>query len=68
MAAYWPELEPLFAPVPDVSSELWVITHEDLARNARVRALVAHLVEAAKAWRPYFLGTGTTHPPPAAVG
>ena len=32
-------------PVPEMATELWVLTHEDLKRTARIRALTDWLVE-----------------------
>jgi DNA-binding transcriptional LysR family regulator len=37
--------------IADLSTELWVLTHEDLRRTARVRALTDHLVQALAAQR-----------------
>ncbi len=39
----WPGLRPVLSPLPGVAGELWLVTHEDLRRNARVRAFIDHL-------------------------
>ncbi|WP_407522396.1 LysR family transcriptional regulator [Methylobacterium oryzisoli] len=36
----------LGAVLPDAATELWLLTHEDLRRTARVRAFLAHMAEA----------------------
>ncbi|MCB6179905.1 LysR family transcriptional regulator [Rhodobacter sp. Har01] len=38
-------------PRPEWDSALWIVTHVDLHRTRKVSAFVAHLKEAAKAWR-----------------
>ena len=45
----WPDLEPVISPLKDneKSGELWLAFHEDMRHNARVRALVEHIAEAA---------------------
>ncbi len=49
VGAVWPRLQPVLAPLTDAGTagELWLVIHEDMRHNARVRALVDHLVSAA---------------------
>ena len=35
-----PELRRVLGPIPELERELWLITHEDLRRTARVRAFM----------------------------
>ena len=35
-----PDLERCFAPVGELSRELWIVTHRDLRNTARVRAFL----------------------------
>jgi DNA-binding transcriptional LysR family regulator len=49
-AAHHPELVQVCAPRPDWAAPLWVVTHVDLHRTAKVQALVRHLKEEARAW------------------
>ena len=35
-------------PIPNIKTELWILTHSDLAPAARVRAFVDHFVDAFK--------------------
>ena len=42
--------------LPDAASELWLLTHEDLRRTARVRAFLEHLAEALVGVRDQFEG------------
>lgn len=44
----WPGLYPVLAPLGEALGELWVITHQDLRRNARIRAFSDFLANAAK--------------------
>jgi DNA-binding transcriptional LysR family regulator len=46
-----PELKRIRGVITKMSSELWVLTHEDLRRTARIRALTDHLVQAFAAQR-----------------
>lgn len=39
------DLVPVQSPSEDLSSDLWLLTHPDLRRTARVRALIEHLLE-----------------------
>jgi len=45
----WPGLKAVISPLSDfgASREIWLAIHEDMRQNARVRALIEHLVEAA---------------------
>lgn len=43
-----PSLTEVLPPVEEWSPQLWVVTHVDLHRTAKVQAFVAHLKEAAK--------------------
>ena len=43
-------------PVPEMATELWVLTHEDLKRVARIRALTDWLVERLAAQRDLIAG------------
>lgn len=40
-------LEPILKPIEGLRAEIWLLTHEDLRRNARIRALMDHLADAA---------------------
>jgi DNA-binding transcriptional LysR family regulator len=53
-----PGLRRLLPPIPALTRELWLITHEDLRHTARVRAFFEHIGEAL-AQLPIF---DTTHP------
>lgn len=41
-----PDIERLFAPEPELETELWLLTHPDLRQNARVRAFIDHMTAA----------------------
>ncbi len=43
--------------VPDMVTELWVLTHEDLRNTARIHALVEHLASSLTAHRALLEGT-----------
>ncbi|MCX7644002.1 MAG: LysR family transcriptional regulator [Rhodobacteraceae bacterium] len=45
-----PRLVEVLPPRPDWAPPLWLVTHVDLHRTAKVQAFLAHLKEAAKAW------------------
>ena len=53
----WPGLSALAKPLDGLEAELWLLVHEDMRRNARVRALMEFLAEAAEADRSLLLGT-----------
>jgi len=50
VGATWPGLRPVLAPLTEIgaSSELWMVIHEDMRHNGRVRALVDHIAAAAQ--------------------
>ena len=50
-AADMPDLVEVAAPRPEWDSPLWLVTHVDLHRTAKVQAFLAHLKEAAKDWK-----------------
>ena len=43
-------------PQRELETELWLLTHRDLRRTARVRALLDFLYDELRAWRPRFEG------------
>lgn len=49
-AARHPDLVQVCAPRADWASPLWIVTHMDLHRTAKVQAFVDHLKGAARAW------------------
>lgn len=49
-------LQRLDGPIPEAASALWVLTHADLRRTARIRRLVDHLVQALGEQRPRLEG------------
>jgi len=53
-----PELERVFAPVPELTRELWLVTHQDLRRTARVRAFLDTVGNGLIRERPLFEGRG----------
>ncbi len=61
-----PDLVRLLDPVPDLSRELWIVTHADLRRTARVRAFLDIVGEALIAERA--LLTGMDRPPEQTTG
>ncbi len=56
LGSLWPNLGAVLAPLPEPVGELWVATHEDMRRNARVKALFDYLVAAAEADETLFEG------------
>jgi DNA-binding transcriptional LysR family regulator len=52
-----PDLVRLGAPDPEFAADLWLLTHPDLRRAARVRALLDFLAEAIGEHRPLIEGT-----------
>ncbi|SDC95106.1 LysR family transcriptional regulator [Belnapia rosea] len=53
----WPGLTRLAPPDPAYASDLWLLTHPDLRRTPRVRALLDHLTETIAAKRALIEGT-----------
>jgi DNA-binding transcriptional LysR family regulator len=53
-------LERVLPPQRALETELWLLTHRDVRRTARVRALLDFLYDELRTWRPRFEG-----PPPA---
>ncbi|MDP4024403.1 LysR substrate-binding domain-containing protein [Methylobacterium sp. NEAU 140] len=49
-------LRRLTDPEPDLSADLWILTHPDLRRAARVRAFMDHVAAAIRPLRPAFEG------------
>lgn len=45
-----PDLVEIMAPIPDWESPLWIVTHVDLHRTAKVQGFVTALKTAAKGW------------------
>ena len=52
----WPGLHALIKPLDGLGAELWLLVHEDMRRNARVRALMDFLTDAAGEDRRLLLG------------
>lgn len=50
-AAKDPDLVQVMPPRDDWVTQLWIVTHVDLHRTAKVRAFLAHLKKAAKSWK-----------------
>jgi DNA-binding transcriptional LysR family regulator len=50
------KLIPVAGPVEELAMELWVLTHPDLRRTARVAALMQFLVETLSARKAMFEG------------
>jgi arginine utilization protein RocB len=46
-----PLLKRLETPAMDLKTHLWVLTHEDLIKAARIRAFVDHMTEAIESER-----------------
>jgi len=51
-----PGLVPVSRPIESMTVELWVLTHADLRRTARVKALMDYLVESLRDMRDLFEG------------
>ena len=51
-----PELVRVIGPLDELETGLWLLTHEDLRRTARVRALLDFLFEELKSQRPLLQG------------
>jgi DNA-binding transcriptional LysR family regulator len=60
LGASWPGLKPVMAPLVDfgAAGEIWLVFHKDMRQNARIRAFIDHVVEAAKGDSALFDGTG----------
>lgn len=52
-----PALRRLCEPIPDAASELWLLIHADLRRNARVRRFTDHAWASLRELAPTFEGT-----------
>jgi DNA-binding transcriptional LysR family regulator len=46
MVSDYPGLQRVFPDQPDIHNNLWLITHPDLARSARVHAFISHMMAA----------------------
>ena len=57
-----PDLVRLLDPVPELSRELWIVTHIDLRRTARVRAFLDIVGEALQAERDLLTGVLNSDP------
>ncbi len=55
-----PALARLREPEPELRADLWLLTHQDLRRAARVRAFMDHVAAAMMPQRPAFEGTGVS--------
>ena len=53
-----PGVRRISAVMPELASELWIVTHEDLKDTARIRAFLAYIGDAIVATRRSFEGTG----------
>ena len=51
-----PSLERVSAPIPEMAASLWLITHPDLRRVARVRALLDFAADFLRTRRAVFEG------------
>lgn len=56
----WQGLTPILCPIKETEGELWLVTHKDLQKNARVRALLDYLAAAAKTDKNLFQGIEKT--------
>jgi DNA-binding transcriptional LysR family regulator len=54
-------LRRLAPPDPELDTELWLLTHPDLQRTARIRALLDLLYESLRDWQPVFEGRRPRH-------
>lgn len=57
LGSEWHNLSPVIAPLPEPVGQLWVATHEDMRRNARVKALFDFIVRAAESDKELFEGS-----------
>ena len=46
LGSNWPGLHLVLGPLAGIEAEVWIVMHEQMRRNARVRALVEHLLSA----------------------
>lgn len=53
-----PRLVRISAPIPDLATDLWMLTHADLRRTARIRALFAAVASAVAMRKDALSGTG----------
>lgn len=58
LGASWPNLRTVIAPLGDfgATGEVWLAIHEDMRQNARIRAFIDHIVEAAQSDAALFEG------------
>ena len=54
-----PRLQRISGPLPELATELWLLTHPDLQRTARIRALLDLLYDALRQKRALFEGQTT---------
>ena len=64
MAAAEPELQQLSAPIPELSSELWLLVHPDLRQTARISAVFQLLHAALSRCKPALSGEPMHIEPP----
>ena len=57
-----PGVRRVLPPIAELTRELWLITHRDLRRTARVRACMHVIGEAVERWRPALRGEAATPP------
>lgn len=57
-----PSLTRLNAPADDLLIGLWVLTHQDLMKAARIRAFIEHMAEAIVPDQPQLAGSRGLHP------
>src|SRR6185312_7237928 len=50
------DLEPVLAPVPELGSRIYLVTHSDLRQSARVRAFCDFVVAEIARFRPLLMG------------
>jgi DNA-binding transcriptional LysR family regulator len=55
-------LQRISGVLPDLASELWIVTHQDLKHTARIRAFLSVIGDAIVAARRTFEGTGRVSP------
>jgi DNA-binding transcriptional LysR family regulator len=57
-----PQVQRISGVLPDLASELWIVTHQDLKHTARIRAFLSVIGDAIVATRRSFEGTGRHSP------